>query len=30
MKEGTIELQGDHLAAVEAILSNIGYKTRRV
>ena len=29
VKEGTIELQGDHLVAAEAALASIGYKTRR-
>ncbi len=29
VKEGRIELQGDHLKAVEAALQVIGYKTRR-
>jgi translation initiation factor 1 len=28
-KEGVIELQGDHLAAVEAALQALGYRTRR-
>jgi translation initiation factor 1 len=30
VKDGSIELQGDHLAAAEATLTGIGYKTRRV
>ncbi len=29
VKDGTIELQGDHLAAAEAALKAIGYRTRR-
>ena len=29
VKDGSIELQGDHLAAAEAALKGIGYKTRR-
>lgn len=29
VKEGTIELQGDHLAAAESALKAIGYKVRR-
>ena len=29
LKEGTIELQGDHLAAAEATLKAIGYQVRR-
>lgn len=29
VKDGQIELQGDHLAAAEAALKNLGYKTRR-
>ena len=29
LKEGRIELQGDHLKAVEAALQGMGYKTRR-
>ena len=29
VKDGSIELQGDHLAAAEAALKAIGYKTRR-
>ena len=29
VKEGSIELQGDHLAAAEAALKGIGYKIRR-
>ena len=29
VKDGTIELQGDHLAAAEAGLKGIGYKVRR-
>jgi translation initiation factor 1 len=29
LKEGRIELQGNHLEAVEAALQAIGYKTRR-
>ena len=29
LKDGVIELQGDHLAAAEASLKAIGYKTRR-
>jgi translation initiation factor 1 len=29
VKEGLIELQGDHLAAAEAALRDLGYKTRR-
>lgn len=29
IKEGRIELQGDHIQAVEAALLAIGYKTRR-
>lgn len=28
-KDDTIELQGDHLAAVESALAALGYKTRR-
>jgi translation initiation factor 1 len=29
VKEGTIELQGDHLDAAEGTLRSLGYKTRR-
>jgi translation initiation factor 1 len=29
-KEGTIELQGDHLATIEAALKALGYKTKRI
>ena len=29
VKEGVIELQGDHLAAAEAALEAVGYKVRR-
>lgn len=29
LKEGRIELQGDHLKAAEAALQGMGYKTRR-
>ncbi len=29
VKDGVIELQGDHLAAAESALKAIGYKTRR-
>ena len=29
VKDGTIELQGDHLASAEAALKGIGYKVRR-
>jgi translation initiation factor 1 len=29
IKEGHIELQGDHLAVVEGELSTLGYKTQR-
>jgi len=29
VKDGAIELQGDHLAAAEAALKAIGYQTRR-
>jgi translation initiation factor 1 len=29
VKDGLIELQGDHLSAVEAALKALGYKTRR-
>jgi translation initiation factor 1 len=29
LKDGVIELQGDHLAAAESTLQAIGYKTRR-
>jgi translation initiation factor 1 len=29
VKQGTIELQGDHMAAVESALSAIGYATKR-
>jgi len=29
VKDGAIELQGDHLAAAEAALKAVGYKTRR-
>jgi translation initiation factor 1 len=29
VKDGSIELQGDHLAAAETTLKGIGYKTRR-
>jgi translation initiation factor 1 len=29
VKEGRIELQGDHLKAVEAALQNMGFKTRQ-
>jgi translation initiation factor 1 len=29
LKEGVIELQGDHLASAESTLRAIGYKTRR-
>lgn len=29
VKDGSIELQGDHLAAAEAALKAIGYKVRR-
>jgi translation initiation factor 1 len=29
LKDGVIELQGDHLAAAESALKAIGYKTRR-
>ena len=29
VKDGRIELQGDHLAAAEATLAALGYKTRR-
>jgi len=29
VKEGAIEIQGDHLAAAEAALKGIGYKTSR-
>ena len=29
LKDGLIELQGDHLATTEAELKTIGYKTRR-
>jgi translation initiation factor 1 len=29
VKEGAIELQGDHLAAAESVLSAIGYSTKR-
>lgn len=29
LKDGTIELQGDRLAAAETVLKAIGYKTRR-
>jgi len=29
VKDGVIEIQGDHLAAAEAALRAIGYKTRR-
>ena len=29
LKEGRIELQGDHLQAVETALRGLGYKTRR-
>ena len=29
VKDGAIELQGDHLAAAEAALTAIGYKVRR-
>ncbi len=29
VKDGSIELQGDRLAAVESALKQIGYKTRR-
>ena len=28
VKEGRIELQGDHLQAVEKVLRNLGYKTK--
>jgi len=29
VKDGAIELQGDHLAAAEATLKGVGYQTRR-
>ncbi len=29
VKEGRIELQGDHIAAVEAAIRALGYRTRR-
>ena len=29
LKDGTIELQGDHLASAESALKAIGYRTRR-
>jgi translation initiation factor 1 len=29
VKDGSIELQGDHLSAAESALNAIGYKTRR-
>jgi len=29
VKDGTIELQGDHVAAAEELLATLGYKTRR-
>jgi len=29
VKDGLIELQGDHLAAVEDVLKALGYRTRR-
>ena len=29
LKDGRIELQGDHLQAVETALRGLGYKTRR-
>ena len=29
VKDGLIELQGDHLAAAEGVLKGLGYKTRR-
>ena len=29
VKDGVIELQGDHIAAAESALKAIGYKTRR-
>lgn len=29
VKEGTIELQGDHLATTEAALTALGYRTKR-
>jgi translation initiation factor 1 len=29
VKDGLIELQGDHVAAAEAVLKGLGYKTRR-
>lgn len=30
LKDGCIELQGDHLKAAETALQKIGYKTRRI
>jgi translation initiation factor 1 len=29
VKDGLVELQGDHLAAAEAALQGLGFKTRR-
>lgn len=29
VRDGTIELQGDHLARAEALLSSLGYRVRR-
>ena len=29
VKDGSIEIQGDHLAAAESALEDVGYKVRR-